>query len=78
MKAIIRGLKKERAALVAGLERVDAALSALTTGSLAGQKKTVAKARKRRRRKLTAAQRRAISVRMKKSWAARKKSVVVR
>ena len=73
MKAIIRGLKKERAALVAGLERVDAALSALTTGSLAGQKKTVAKARKRRRRKLTAAQRRAISVRMKKSWAARKK-----
>lgn len=73
MKAIIRGLKKERAVLVAGLERVDAALSALTTGSLAGQKKTVAKARKRRRRKLTAAQRRAISVRMKKSWAARKK-----
>ena len=73
MKAIIRGLKKERAVLVAGLERVDAALSALTTGSLAGQKKTVAKARKRRRRKLTAAQRRALSVRMKKSWAARKK-----
>ena len=73
MKAIIRGLKKERAVLVAGLERVDAALSALTTGSLAGQKKTVAKARQRRRRKLTAAQRRAISVRMKKSWAARKK-----
>ena len=73
MKAIIRGLKKERAVLVAGLERVDAALSALTTGSLAGQKKTVAKARKRRRRKLTAAQRRAISVRMKKLWAARKK-----
>ena len=73
MKAIIRRLKKERAVLVAGLERVDAALSALTTGSLAGQKKTVAKARKRRRRKLTAAQRRAISVRMKKSWAARKK-----
>ena len=73
MKAIIRGLKKERAVLVAGLERVDAALSVLTTGSLAGQKKTVAKARKRRRRKLTAAQRRAISVRMKKSWAARKK-----
>ena len=73
MKAIIRGLKKERAVLVAGLERVDAALNALTTGSLAGQKKTVAKARKRRRRKLTAAQRRAISVRMKKSWAARKK-----
>ena len=73
MKAIIRGLKKERAVLVAGLERVDAALSALTTGSLAGQKKTVAKARKRRRWKLTAAQRRAISVRMKKSCAARKK-----
>ena len=73
MKAIIRGLKKESAVLVAGLERVDAALGALTTGSLAGQKKTVAKARKRRRWKLTAGQRRAISVRMKKSWAARKK-----
>ena len=73
MKAIIRGLKKERAVLVAGLERVDAALSALTTGSLGGQKKAVAKVRKRRRWKLTAGQRRAISVRMKKSWAARKK-----
>ena len=73
MKLIIRELKKERKLLVAGLERVDAALSALTTDSSRGQRKTAVKARKRRRRKMTAAQRRAISLRVKKSWAARKK-----
>ena len=73
MKSIIRELKKERALLVVGLERVDVALNALTTDSSSGRKKTVVKARKRRRRKMTAAQRRAISVRMKKSWASRKK-----
>ena len=42
MKLIIRELKKERKLLVAGLERVDAALSALTTDSSRGQRKTVA------------------------------------
>lgn len=73
MKSIIRELKKERALLVAGLDRVDVALNALTTDSSSGQRKTSVKARKRRRRKMTTAQRRAISVRMKKSWAARKK-----
>lgn len=73
MKSIIRELKKERNLLAAGLERVDAALSALTTDSSGGQRKTVVKAKKRRRRRMTAAQRRAISARMKKSWAARKK-----
>ena len=73
MKSIIRELKKERALLVSGLERVDVALNALTTDSASGQRKTTVKARKRRRRKMAAAQRRAISVRMKKSWAARKK-----
>ncbi len=73
MKSIIRELKKERNLLVAGLERVDAALSALTADSPRGQRKPVVKAKKRGRRKMTAAQRRAVSVRMKKSWAARKR-----
>ena len=73
MDSIIEKLKSERADLAAGLERIDAALAALTAGARAESAPVAEEApRKRGRRKMTAAQKRAISERMKKSWAARK------
>ena len=75
MKAIIDNLRAERASLLDGLAKIDAALAALT----GGKKKTAAPAgraaapKRRRRRKMTDDQKRAISVRMKKSWATRKR-----
>ena len=73
MDSIIEKLTSERADLADGLERIDAALAALTAGSPAASAPVAEEApRKRGRRKMTAAQRRAISERMKKSWAARK------
>ena len=73
MDSIIEKLKSERADLVVGLERIDAALAALTAGAPAESAPVAEEAPgKRGRRKMTAVQRRAISERMKKSWAARK------
>jgi len=75
MKAIIDKLRAERASLLEGLAKIDAALGALT----GGKKKAAAPARgtaapkRRRRRKMTEEQKRAISARMKKSWASRKR-----
>ena len=73
MDSIIEKLKSERADLVVGLERIDAALAALTAGAPAESAPVAEEAPgKRGRRKMTAVERRAISERMKKSWAARK------
>ncbi len=75
MKAIIDNLRAERASLLDGLAKIDAALAALT----GGKKKAAAPAgraaapKRRRRRKMTEEQKRAISARMKKSWATRKR-----
>ena len=75
MKAIIDKLRVERASLLEGLAKIDAALGALT----GGKKKAAAPAdgaaapKRRRRRKMTEEQKRAISARMKKSWASRKR-----
>ena len=75
MKAIIDNLRAERASLLDGLAKIDAALAALT----GGKKKAAASAggaaapKRRRRRKMTDEQKRAISARMKKSWATRKR-----
>ena len=75
MKAIIDKLRAERASLLEGLGKIDAALGALT----GGKKKAAAPAggaaapKRRRRRKMTEEQKRAISARMKKSWASRKR-----
>jgi len=75
MKAIIDNLRAERTSLLDGLAKVDAALAALT----GGKKKAAAPAgraaapKRRRRRKMTEEQKRAISARMKKSWATRKR-----
>ena len=73
MDAIIAKLKSERAALLAGLGRIDAAIAALTGGKTQPKAAKAPKAKSGKRRKLTAAQKRAISERMKKSWAERKK-----
>ena len=73
MDSIIEKLKSERADLAIGLERIDAALAALTAGAPAESAPVAEEAPgKRGRRKMTAVERRAISERMKKSWAARK------
>lgn len=76
MEAIIDNLKAERAALLSGLAKIDAALVALTGGTKAGPARAsggTAAPTRRRRRKMTEEQKRAISARMKKSWAARKR-----
>ena len=74
MEAIIAKLKSQKAALVAEVGRIDAAIAALSWGTRPAK---VAKSRKkatgRKRRKMTAAEKRAVSERMKKSWAERKK-----
>ena len=74
MEAIIAKLKNQKAALVAEVGRIDAAMAALSGGTTPAK---VAKRRKkatgRKRRKMTAAERRAVSERMKKSWAERKR-----
>ena len=73
MDAIVENLKSERADLAAGLERIDAALAVLTAGAPVESAPVKEASGKGGRRKMTAAQRRAISERMKKSWAERKK-----
>lgn len=69
MDAIIAKLRNQRAKLLAELGRIEAAITALTGGKT---KPTAPKAKDRKRRKMTPAQRRAVSERMKKSWAERK------
>ncbi|HIE92513.1 MAG TPA: hypothetical protein EYQ83_06450 [Acidobacteria bacterium] len=78
MQTIIDNLKAERAALLDGLAKIDAALAALTGGAnkataRAGASGGAAAPKRRRRRKMTDEQKRAISARMKKSWASRKR-----
>jgi hypothetical protein len=78
MQAIIDNLRAERAALLDGLAKIDAALAALTGGTKkaaapAGKSSGAAAPKRRRRRKMTDEQKRAISARMKQSWAARKR-----
>jgi conjugal transfer/entry exclusion protein len=73
MDAIVAKLKSQRAALVTDLGRIDAALAALTGVKAPAKTAAVKKTKRRKRRKMTAAEKRAVSERMKKSWADRKK-----
>ena len=73
MDSIVEKLMSERADLAAGLERIDAALAVLTAGAPVESAPVKEVTGKSGRRKMTAAQKRAISERMKKSWAERKK-----
>ena len=78
MEAIIEKLNSQKAALAAEMGRIDAAIAVLSgddapARTLAPAKTRAAtKAPGRKRRKMTLAERRAVSVRMKKSWAKRK------
>ncbi len=75
---ILAALKQQRANLETDVFRLDAAIDALTgvsAGLKQAAKKTVTKttAPKRSRTPMTAAQKKQVSARMKKYWAARKK-----
>lgn len=72
MDAIITKLKSQREQLLDEVRRIDAALAALTEGTTPAVSST-SKTKRRQRRKMTAAERRAVSERMKKSWAERKR-----
>jgi predicted ATPase len=67
MRTIIQQLEDEKNALEARVRAVDAALAALGDGS--------APVKTRGRRRMTTAEREAVSKRMKKSWAKRKKQM---
>ena len=78
MDAIIAKLKSQRTSILAEVTRIDRALVALTGGTtpavaVATATATATTKTGRKRRKMTPAQKRAVSERMKKSWAARKK-----
>lgn len=67
MRTIIQQLKEEKGVLTGRLRAVDAALAALLGGS--------APAKRVGRGPMSAAERLAVSERMKKSWAKRKKQM---
>jgi hypothetical protein len=73
---LVQQLRSERSALEREVERLSRAITALEGGSRRGRKKEVRKAtgRGRRRRTMSAAARKAVSQRMKKYWAARRKA----
>ncbi len=72
---VLNGLHKEEAALRGQLDRVRDAITALGGGRQGPrQRKRRAKAATKTARKMTAAQKKVISARMKKYWAARKKA----
>ena len=78
LDTIVASLRQEKAALEAQISRVDAAIAALAGVSAdlkqAAQKAvTKTAATKRTRTPMTAAQKKQVSARMKKYWAARKK-----
>ena len=75
MEAIIAKLRSQKAELLAETGRIDAAIAALTGVKTPAK---AAQAKKRKRRKMTAAEKRAVSERMKKSWAERKKKAARR
>ena len=79
LNTIVASLRQEKAALEAQISRVDAAISALAGVSAdlkqAAQKAvTKSAATKRTRRSMTPAQKKLVSVRMKKYWRARRKA----
>jgi hypothetical protein len=67
MRTIIQQLQEEKGVLTGRLRAVDAALAALLGGT--------APARRVGRRPMTAAERQAVSERMKRSWRKRKKEM---
>ena len=72
---VLNALHKEEAALRGQLDRVRDAITALGGGRQGpGLRKRKAKAVARTVRKMTAAQKKAVSARMKKYWAARRKA----
>ena len=72
---VLNTLRKEEAALRGQLDKVRGAIAALGGGRQdSRQRKRKAKAVARTARKMTAAQKKAISARMKRYWAARKKA----
>ena len=73
MEAIIAKLKSQKAALAAELGRIDAAIAVLSGGTTSATAAKPRKATGRKRRKMIAAEKRAGSQRMKKSWAERKR-----
>lgn len=73
MKAIISTLKTQRSQLLSEVRQIDAAITALEgRGGRTAASKSKAK-RDGRKRKMTAAGRKAVSRRMKKYWADRRK-----
>jgi hypothetical protein len=76
---LVQQLRAERSALEREVERLTQAISALEGSGGRGRRSRNAGARKsaaggrRPRRKMSAANRRAVSLRMKKYWAARRK-----
>ncbi|MDP6580993.1 MAG: hypothetical protein QF681_10075, partial [Vicinamibacterales bacterium] len=60
MDAIVARLKSKRATLLEELGRIDAAIAALTGGKASGKVGQATKVQRRKRRKMTAAQRRAV------------------
>jgi hypothetical protein len=68
MTTIIQQLKDEQAARRVQIRRVEAAIAALVGGA-------VTPPRPRGRRTMSAAERQAVSERMKKSWAKRKRQM---
>jgi len=79
LDTIVASLRQEQANLEAQISRLDAAISALTGVSAdlkPAAKKAVTKsvATKQTRKPMTAAQKKLVSARMKKYWAARRKA----
>ena len=72
---VLNALHKEEAALRTQPDKVCSAIAALGGGRQdSRQRKRKAKAATRKARKMTAAQKKAVSARMKKYWAARRKA----
>ena len=74
--AILTALKRQKADLEAQVSRLSAAIDVLAGVSAAPKKKAKKKATeaKRTRKPMTAAQKKLVSARMKKYWAARRKA----
>lgn len=79
LDTIVASLRQEKAEREGQLARLDAAISALTgvsadLGQAAQKPVTKSAATKRTRRSMTPAQKKLVSVRMKKYWRARRKA----
>ena len=74
---LVQALRSERSALEKEIDRLSRAISALEGGTGSGRSTAARKSAatgRRRRRTMSAAARKAVSQRMKKYWAARRKA----